>query len=564
MPEKVLVTSAWPYINATPHLGNLVGSVLSADVTARYYRLKGAQTLMISGSDTHGTPMEVAALREGITPKALTERNHKKVADLFQRWDASFDNYTSTESPVHKEFVQKTLLQIQRNGYIFDQETQMLYCEHDQRFLPDRFVEGTCPYCGAENARGDQCDVCGKLLEPALLGEPYCIICKSEPVVKTTRHWYIDLTQLEKPLIEYLEGNKQLPANSKSFSLNWIKEGLKPRAVTRDVEWGIPAPFKGAEGKTVYVWVEAVLGYVSATIEYSKKIGKPDLWKEYWLNKDAKTLYFVGKDNIPFHTIILPALLLASGQGYNLPYNVSATEFLQFKGQKASKSKKVGIWIDEALEMFPVDYWRFFLIATRPESKDTNFTWSGFADKINADLNDTFGNFIHRTLSFISSKFEAAIPPPTKLNQDDQAVLDAIKEKVVQAAREIEDGWLQSAANSLIALSRVGNQYLNTKEPWNLMKTDREKAGTVFYVSAQVVKAITVVSAPFMPQTAQKLWQTLNLPGTVHESRWADATVPLEAGHKIQKPQPLFHKVDTNEDSFDEMLAAIRAKAGAK
>jgi len=564
LPEKVLVTSAWPYINATPHLGNLVGSVLSADVTARYYRLKGAQTLMVSGSDTHGTPMEVAALKEGITPKALPERNHKKVADLFQRWDASFDNYTSTESPVHKEFVQKTLLEIQQNGYIFEQDTQMLYCEHDQRFLPDRFVEGTCPCCGAENARGDQCDVCGKLLEPALLVEPYCILCKNKPIVKTTRHWYIDLTKLEKPLIEYIEGNKQLPANSKGFSLNWIKEGLKPRAVTRDVEWGIPAPFKGAEGKTIYVWVEAVLGYVSATIEYSQRAGKPDLWKEYWLNKDAKTLYFVGKDNIPFHTIILPALLLASGQGYNLPYNVSATEFLQFKGQKASKSKKVGIWIDEALEMFPVDYWRFFLIATRPESKDTNFTWSGFADKINADLNDTFGNFIHRTLSFINSKFETTIPPPTKLDQDDQAVLDAVKEKVAQAAREIEDGWLQSAANSLIALSRIGNQYLNTKEPWNLIKTDREKAGTVFYVSTQVVKAITVASEPFMPQTAQQLWQILNLPGTVHQCNWAEATVPLEAGHKIQKPQPLFHKVDTNEDTFDEQLAAIRAKAGAK
>jgi methionyl-tRNA synthetase len=565
LPEKVLVTSAWPYINATPHLGNLVGSVLSADVSARYYRLKGADTLMVSGSDTHGTPMEVAALKQGISAKELTERNHKKVAELFKLWDASFDNYTSTESPVHKEFVQKTLLQIQQNGYIFEQDTQMLYCEHDQRFLPDRFVEGKCPCCGAEKARGDQCDVCGKLLEPTGLIEPYCIICKSKPIIKTTRHWYIDLTKLEKPLIEYIEGNKQLPSNSKSFSLNWIKEGLKPRAVTRDVEWGIAAPFKGAEGKTIYVWVEAVMGYISAAIEYSQRVGKPDLWKEYWLDKDAKTLYFVGKDNIPFHTIILPALLLASGQGYNLPYNVSATEFLQFRGQKASKSQKVGIWIDEALEMFPVDYWRFFLIATRPESKDTNFTWSAFADKINADLNDTFGNFIHRTLSFINSKFEATIPAPTKLDKDDQAVLDAIKDKVAQAAKEIEDGWLQSAANSLIAISRIGNQYLNTKEPWNLMKTDKEKAGTVFYVSAQVVKAITVVSAPFMPRTAEQLWQILNLQGHVEQCKWADATVPIEAGHKINKPQPLFHKIDTNEDVFDVQLAAIRAKAaGAK
>ena len=515
LPEKVLVTSAWPYINVTPHLGNLVGSVLSADVTARYYRLKGSDVLMVSGSDTHGTPIEVEAIKQGIKPKELTDRNHAKVAELFQRWDASFDNYTSTESPIHKEFVQKTLLEIQKNGYIFEQDTQMLYCEHDQRFLPDRFVEGKCPYCGCEKARGDQCDLCGKLLEPTLLVDPYCVICKSKPAVKTTRHWYIDLSKLAEPLTEYLKENQQLPTNVKNFSLNWIKEGLKPRAVTRDIEWGIPAPFEGAEGKTIYVWVDAVLGYVSATIEQCQRLGQPEKWREFWFDKEAKTLYFVGKDNIPFHTIILPALLLASGQGYNLPWNVSATEFLQFKGQKASKSQRVGIWIDEALEMFPVDYWRFFLIATRPESKDTNFTWTAFMEKINADLNDTFGNFIHRTLSFINSKFDGQIPAPTKLDKDDEAILQAIKEKVEQAAKEIEDSWLQSAANTLIGISRIGNQYLNTKEPWNLMKTDKERAGSIFYVAAQVVKAVAVVSEPFMPQTAQQLWQTLNLPEIV-------------------------------------------------
>jgi len=564
LPEKVLVTSAWPYINVTPHLGNLVGSVLSADVTARYYRLRGDDVLMVSGSDTHGTPIEVEAIKQGITPKALTDRNHTRVAELFQRWNASFDNYTSTESPVHKEFVQKTLLEIQKNGYIFEQETQMLYCEHDQRFLPDRFVEGKCPYCGCEKARGDQCDMCGRLLEPTMLIEPYCVICKNKPTVKTTRHWYIDLSKLSEPLTEYLQSNQQLPVNVKNFSLNWIKEGLKPRAVTRDVEWGIPAPFKGAEGKTVYVWVDAVLGYVSATIEQCQRVGQPEKWREYWFNKQAKTLYFVGKDNIPFHTIILPALLLASGEGYNLPWNVSATEFLQFKGQKASKSQRVGIWIDEALEMFPVDYWRFFLIATRPESKDTNFTWSAFVEKINADLNDTFGNFIHRTLSFIASKFDAEIPKPTKLDKGDEAVLQEIKEKVEVAAQEIESSWLQSAANTLIAISRIGNQYLNDKEPWNLMKTDKEKAATIFYVAAQTVKAITVVSAPFIPDTAQQLWQTLNLTGSVNESSWSEALKPLEPGHKIAKPTPLFHKIEADEAKLDEQLAQIRAKLASQ
>ena len=564
MPEKVLVTSAWPYINVTPHLGNLVGSVLSADVTARYYRLKGDDTLMVSGSDTHGTPIEVEAIKQGITPKELTERNHARVAELFHRWGASFDNYTSTESPVHRAFVQKTLLEIEKNGYIFDKETQMLYCEHDQRFLPDRFVEGKCPYCGCEKARGDQCDICGRLLEPTMLGEPYCVICKNKPTEKVTRHWYIDLSKLSEQLTEYLKNNQQLPVNVKNFSLNWIKEGLKPRAVTRDVEWGIPAPFKGAEGKTVYVWVDAVLGYISATIEHSDRMGRPELWREFWFDKQAKTLYFVGKDNIPFHTIILPALLLASGQGYNLPWNVSATEFLQFKGQKASKSQRIGIWIDEALEMFPVDYWRFFLIGTRPESKDTNFTWSAFVDKINADLNDTFGNFIHRTLSFINSKFDGQIPVPTRLDRDDEAMLKAVKDKVGQAAKEIEGSWLQSAANTLISISRIGNQYLNDKEPWNLMKTDKEKAGTIFYVTAQVVKAIAVVSAPFIPETAEQLWQTLNISGSAAKSNWNEALVPLEAGHKITKPKPLFHKIDADEAKLDEQLAQIRAKLGSQ
>jgi methionyl-tRNA synthetase len=516
--------------------------------------------LLVSGSDEHGTPIEVEAIKEGITPKELTDRNHARVAELFKRWEASFDNYTRTESPVHKEFVQETLMKIYENGYIFSQETQMLYCEHDQRFLPDRFVEGKCPYCGYERARGDQCDRCGRLLETTFLIEPHCVICGNTPTVKTTRHWYIDLSKFAEPLTKFLQENKQISSNAKNFSLNWIKEGLKPRAVTRDVEWGIPAPFPGAEGKTVYVWVDAVLGYVSATIEYCRRIGEPEKWREFWFDKTAKTLYFVGKDNIPFHTIILPALLLASGEDYNLPWNVSATEFLQFKGEKASKSLRVGIWIDEALELFPVDYWRFFLIATRPESKDSNFSWDSFVEKINADLNDTFGNFIHRTLTFINSQFSGEIPKPAKLTTEDENILQTVKEKVESAAQDLEAAKLQSAANTLIAISRVGNQYLNDKEPWNLVKTDREKAANVLYVSAQIVKAIAVVSAPFIPGTAEKLWQTLNLEGSVHKSSWEEALKPLQAGHKIGKPKPLFRKIDADEKKLDEMLAQVRAK----
>ena len=544
----------------TPHLGNLVGSVLSADVAARYYRLRGDDVLLVSGSDEHGTPIEVEALKQGITPKELTDRNHARVAELFKRWGASYDNYMRTESPVHKQFVQELLMEIYRNGYIFSQETQMLYCEHDSRFLPDRFVEGKCPYCGYERARGDQCDRCGRLLETTFLMEPYCVICGNTPTVKTTRHWYIDLSRLAEQLNAYVRNNRQLPANAKNFSLNWIKEGLKPRAVTRDVEWGIPAPFPGAEDKTIYVWVDAVLGYVSATIEYCRRIGEPEKWRDFWFDKDAKTLYFVGKDNIPFHTIILPALLLASGEGYNLPWNVSATEFLQFKGEKASKSRRIGIWIDEALELFPVDYWRFFLTAARPEAKDTNFSWDFFLEKVNADLNDTFGNFIHRTLTFVNARFGGVVPQAETLTAEDEAILQGIREKAEAMAEDFEAAKLQSAANTMISLSRAGNQYLNEREPWNLLKTDKARAAAVLYVAVQIVKSLAVVAAPIVPGTAEQLWHTLNLSGSVQESRWAEALIHLEAGHRIAKATPLFHKIDASEKQLDELLMTVREK----
>ena len=554
---KVLVTCAWPYVNYMPHLGTLV-QVLSADVVARYYRLKGEDVVMVSGSDEHGTPIEVEAVRLGISPKQLTDKIHAKVVELFKKWGFSFDNYTRTENPIHKEFVQAYQMKIYKNGYIFTQETEMLYCEKCSRFLPDRFVEGKCPYCGYETARGDQCDACGRLLEPTFLIEPYCTICKSKPIIKKTKQWYFDLPKFSEKLNDYINNNKELPTNARNFSLNLIKEGLKPRAMTRDVNWGIPAPFPGAEGKTFYVWFENVLGYISATVEYFRNRGEPEKWKEYWFNKEAKTLYFVGKDNIPFHVIIFPALLLASGEDYNLPWNVPATEFLQFKGERASKSRRIGIWIDEALEVFPADYWRFFLMVTRPETKDTNFSWELFIEKINSDLNDTLGNFIHRTLAFMNAQFNGEVSQPEALDEDDKQILETLKEKVETVAKEIEDCGLQSAANTMISISRMGNQYLNEKEPWNVIKKDREKAASIIYVAAQIVKALVIVSAPFIPFAAEELWKTLNLPGSVHEQKWDEALKPLPANHKIAKPKPLFQKIEANGQELDEMLEKVR------
>ena len=524
---------------------------------ARYYRLRGEDVVFVSGSDEHGTPVEVEAVRLSVPPKKLTDKNHAKVVSLWKKWGISFDNYTRTESPVHKAFVKNLYSKIYKNGYIFPQETKLPYCSKCKRFLPDRFVEGTCPYCGAEGARGDQCDSCGRLLEPVELVDLYCTICKSTPTIRKVKHWYFDLPKFTEQLRQFVEGNKRLPSNARKFSLNIINEGLKPRAVTRDNKWGILAPFPGAEDKTIYVWVEAVLGYVSATIEYFKNCGEKEKWKEFWFDKNAKTLYFVGKDNIVFHTIILPALLLATKEDYNLPWNVSSTEFLQFKGEKFSKSHKVGILIDEALELFPANHWRYFLTSTRPETKDTNFSWEIFIEKVNSDLNDTLGNFIHRTLTFINQHFADTVPKALNLEVDDKDTLKSVERKVAKATQNLEDCKLQAALRNIITISRIGNKYFNEKEPWNLIKTDRQKAANTLYIAVQIVKTLAITLEPFIPFAAEKISTLLNLPNETQ--KWNEATKLLPTGHKIKKSKPLFSKIEVSGEELQDKVEKTKA-----
>ena len=545
-----------------PHLGNIVGSILSADVVARYHRLKGDQVVFVSGSDEHGTPIEVEAVRLRIPPKELTDQYHERVVDLFKRWDISFDNYTRTENPLHKKFVQDLLLKIYDNGYIFTEETELPYCPKCNRFLPDRFVEGICPHCSYEQARGDQCEACGRLLEPTKLIQPYCTICRTTPVIKRSTHWYFDMPKFAEQLHNYIKNNEQLPDNARNFSLNLLKEGLKPRPITRDNKWGIPAPFPGAEDKTIYVWVEAVLGYLSATIEHFKKLRKEENWKEYWFNKAAKTLYFIGKDNIPFHTIILPALLLATQENYNLPWNINSTEFLMFEGQAFSKSRRIGVWIDEALQLFPADYWRYALLSIRPETKDTNFAWKTFIEKVNSDLNDTLGNFIHRTLTFINRHFDSAVPKPSKLDEYDKRTLRLATKRTEKIAQNLEEFKLQAALRAAMGLSHLGNKYLNKKEPWKAIKTNRQASANALYVALQIVKTLAITLEPFTPLTAEKLWGLLNLPGNVHEQAWGEATTPIQSGNKINKAEPLFHKILANEKELQTLLEEGKSKAG--
>ena len=560
--HKYVVCSAWPYINYVPHLGTII-PLLSADVVARFLRMRGHDVVFVSGSDEHGTPIEVEAVRQGVEPRELTDRNHELVVRLFKRWRLSLDSYLRTEHPIHKEFVRRFYERIYANGYVFERDEELPYCENCGRFLPDRFVEGTCPYCGYERARGDQCEACGRLLDPTKLVSPRCAICGSRPVIKTTRHWFLDLTKLQERVEAYVRSNERFSEPVRAFSLRMLEEGLRPRSITRDTKWGIPAPFPGAEGKTIYCWFEAVLGYISATIAYFKARGQPERWEEFWKDPDARTVFFLGKDNIPFHTILLPALLLATEEGYTLPWDVVSNEFLLWEGDKFSKSRRVGIWIDEALELFPADYWRYALVALRPETRDSNFTWKQFVEKVNSDLNDTIGNFVHRTLIFIKRYFNGRVPEPGQLEAEDEELLRFLKRAFEEITSELEAFRLKSALRIVVEVAREGNRLLNEREPWKLVKTDIERAGRALYIAAQLVKALAIFSAPFMPDAADRLWGMLGMEGSVHEASWDEALEPLEAGHVIGEPEPLFKKIRESPEELREALKRLRSKCSS-
>jgi methionyl-tRNA synthetase len=537
---KWIINSAWPYVNSVPHLGTFI-HLLSADVYTRYLRLKGEEVITVTGSDEHGTPIEVEAIRKGVPPKQLTDEIHKQICNLLDVYNIRFDNYTRTENPVHIRYTQDLYRKAYANGYVYTENVNLPYCEKDQRFLPDRFVEGTCPHCGYEQARGDQCESCGRVLDPLELTLPKCVFCGSTPTVKSSKHWFFDLPKFRDKLLKLVQENKQLPENARNFSLKWLEEGLKPRALTRDNKWGIPAPFPGAQGKTIYVWLEAVLGYVSASIEWAEKSGKPDAWKEFWFDKQTKNVHFIGKDNIPFHVIIFPSLLLATREDYVLPWQVSSTEFILFEGQKFSKSKKVGVWIDEALKVAPAEYWRYILIAIRPETRDANFTWRDFEAHINSELNDVLGNFVHRTLTFVNNQFDSRIPEPHELDEKDEALKNRIESSPFKVGSLFDQFQLRSALGEIIELGRAGNQYLSEREPWHLIKKDKDKASTTLYFATQLVRSISILISPILPETAQHIRNQLNL---THEVRWSDAgKLELEVGHTIGKATPLFHKV---------------------
>ncbi len=539
-----IIGSAWPYVNFVPHLGNLVGSALSADVFARYLRLRGARVYFVSGSDVHGTPIEVEARKLGVDPRDYATRMHHIVKKLFEYWNISYDNYTWTESEIHVKFVQEFFLKLYERGYIFEKEDKLPYCPKDRIFLPDRFIVGTCPHCGYEYARGDQCEKCGALLEPHQLINPKCAICGSTPEWRVTKHWYLDLRKLEDKVREYIERNDKLPDNVKSMSLGVLQGGLRPRSVTRDNKWGIPAPFAGAEDKTIYVWFEAVLGYITATMEYFARRGlDPQEGLKLWKDPNTRVVFFIGKDNIPFHSIILPALLLASGENYVLPYTISATEYLLYEGKKFSKSHRVGIWIDEALKILDVDYWRFVLIYMRPETRDSSFTWNQALDLINSILNDTIGNFIHRVLSLIDRRLGGVIPEFRVVNEIDREYLRKSEEIFYRVTELYDNIKLREALQESVEIARLGNKFLNERRPWELLKINGDEAISVLSVGLQMIKMIAFCLYPVIPNSISKLWRMLGYSDSIENHRWNEALEPVPAGQKLRDVKPLFTKI---------------------
>ena len=565
--NKWVVTSAWPYMNGIPHLGNLIGSTLSADVFARFLRMKGEEVVFVSGSDSHGTPVSVEAKKANIPAEELAFKYHNLIKDLHKKWQISFDNYTITHNPTHIEFVKKFYLDIQKNGYILEKEIESLYCKKDDLFLPDRFVEGICPHCDFEDARGDQCDKCQKLLTPLELIKPRCVVCGTTPIIKTTKHWYLDLPKLQKRLKNLIEKNEIIPTNARQLCLNSIDEGLPERAITRDLEWGIPAPFKNAENKTIYVWFEAVLGYITAVKEWAEKIiNDPEKFDYFWKDPNTKTVFFIGKDNIIFHLIVFPGLLLAynenkgEGEKLVLPYNVSSTEWLMYENQKFSKSRRIGIWIDEALKIAPLDYWRFNLLYNRPETSDTSFLWSEFENNIKT-LNDNIGNFIHRTLTFVNRQFGGVVPKKITLVPDASVELkealtnktdDEFKEEIKMITEKIDkllnQFELRKAIREIVNFAKKCNVYLNEKEPWHLIKDGKKNlAGHVFNLCIQAVYALAITLGPFIPNTSNKILLYLNQPKLVN-LHWDSVNEnSIKDGTKLRKPEPLFQKIDVED-----------------
>ncbi|OYT54739.1 MAG: methionine--tRNA ligase [Candidatus Altiarchaeales archaeon ex4484_2] len=536
--ERILVTSALPYANGPLHIGHAIGAYIPADVYVRYHRMKGTDIIYVSGTDEHGTPIAVTADNENITPQQVVDKYHKQIKETFQKLNISFDNFSRTTEKTHHQLSQQIFLKIKEKNHLYKKTVQRPYCSTCKRFLPDRYVKGICPFCDAVDQRGDQCEVCGKQLEPHELKQRYCTICHGTPIMKDTTHWFFKLKQYNHKLEDWITSNKHWPDNARNFSLGWLREGLEDRAITRDLSWGIPVPVNGSEEKVLYVWFDAPIGYISSTIEWAERQKKPDLWKRYWKQKETRIVHFIGKDNIPFHAIIWPAMLMAEGS-YNLPWQISSNEYLNLEGKKMSTSRGWVIWLHEILDEWPADYLRYYLICINPAKHDTDFSLKDYQHHINHELIATLGNFIHRTLTFIEKNNKSIIPEPGEMEELDEQAIREIQKAVKETGENIEDFRFSQALQSMMHLAHKGNEYFQHKEPW------KKENNTTLYVCANMVKTLAVLMKPFMPASSK---ETLKMLGLTNEPGWGEAgELSIKGGHRLGEIRPLYSKIEDDE-----------------
>ncbi|MDI6856160.1 MAG: methionine--tRNA ligase [Candidatus Thermoplasmatota archaeon] len=534
---KIFIGVAWPYANGSLHLGHVAGSLLAPDIFARYHRLIGNEVLMVSGSDEHGTPITLEAEKRNMTPKELVDYYHQEHLECLKKLGISFDYFSRTTKESHKKVVQEFFIKLFEKGYICSKKVGALYCQKCRRWLPDRYVEGICPYCNFETARGDQCEKCGRIYECEELLEPKCKLCGSSPERREAEHLFLKLSALKELLLKYLEDKKFWKENVYKFTLNWVKE-LKERAITRDIDWGIDVPLEGYRDKKLYVWFEAVIGYLSASKDWSLESGKS--WEAFWKDKGAKHYYFVGKDNIPFHTVIWPAMLIAHNE-LVLPYNVPANEYLTLKGEHFSKSRGIAVWLPACLEKFDADAIRYYLIVNMPETKDLDFSWEDFITKNNTELVATLGNFIYRVLSFAHKNFNGIPKKGNELDDLDNEAIRMILNTYENVTRSLERCEFKNALREIMALAHYGNKYIDEKAPWKMIKEDRKKCQTAIYVSCRLVKALALLLEPFLPFSAQKLQAQLGF----KSKKWGDCLEDISE-HKLERVEMLFKKLDKN------------------
>ena len=556
MPERILVAVAWPYANGSLHLGQIAGCYLPADIFARYHRLKGNQVLMVSGSDQHGTPITLRAEQEGVTPQELVGRYHQEYLDCWEQFGISFDMYTTTGTDNHREVVHDIFMTLQRNGYIYTDTMRQAYCPTDQRVLPDRYVEGTCPHCGYTAARGDQCDNCGKPLNAEDLIDLRCRLCGTTPEFRDSEHLFFKLSAFEKALHEWVSRQEHWRPNVLNFTLRYLEGGLKDRAISRDIEWGIPLPLAGYEGKRIYVWFEAVIGYLSAAKEWAQRKGQAERWRDFWQDPNCRTYYFIGKDNIVFHTIIWPAMLLGYG-GHNLPYDVPANEFLTLESRKFSTSQNWALWLPDYLSRYEPDPLRYYLSANMPETGDSDFSWSEFVRRNNDELVATYGNLVHRVLTFTHRQFQGKVPQPGELDGSDHAMLEKSRSALKEVGDSLAGCHFREAVRGFLSLAQEANRYLDAKAPWKSIREDRTAAATSLWVCLNVISCLKTLTFPFMPFSGRKLHSLLGLQGILEEAGWVIQEV--QAGQSFPQPQALFNKLE--ESVAQEEVQRLRATA---